>query len=81
MTDTKPYFAEGTPAMLALEGMVERVGLANMLYALAHISVARAEHFRANWQDHKAARTWDRHAIELGNLARKIRHTAQHGED
>jgi len=27
----KPYFAEGTPAMVELEAMVDRVGLRNVL--------------------------------------------------
>jgi ABC-type uncharacterized transport system substrate-binding protein len=29
-----PYFEEGSEAMIALEAMVDRVGLANVLYAL-----------------------------------------------
>ena len=38
---TTPYFAEGTEAMVALEAMVDRVGVANVLYALQHICNAR----------------------------------------
>jgi hypothetical protein len=38
---TTPYFAEGTEAMIALEAMVDRVGVANVLYALQHICNAK----------------------------------------
>jgi len=30
-----PYFAEGTEAMLQLEAMLDKVGLCNLLYAVA----------------------------------------------
>ena len=52
----KPYFAEGTDAMIALEAMVDHVGLTNVLYALAHICNAKAEHVGVNWQDTGMAR-------------------------
>ena len=41
-----PYFAEGTPAMVELESMVDKVGLSNVLYALAHIAFMKAEHLQ-----------------------------------
>jgi len=30
---SQPFFAENSPAMLELEGMVDRVGIRNVLYA------------------------------------------------
>jgi len=36
-----PFFAEGTPAMVELEAMVDKVGLRNVMWALQHISLAR----------------------------------------
>ena len=34
---SQPFFAENSPAMLELESMVDRVGIRNVLYALAKI--------------------------------------------
>lgn len=57
-----PYFAENTPAMLALEAMVDVVGIANIFYALEHICDAKAEHLDHNWQDNINAKAWQRQA-------------------
>ena len=46
--------------MIALEAMVDRVGVANVLYALQHICNAKADHVLANWQDGGAAREWSK---------------------
>jgi len=67
----KPYFSEGSEAMLALEAMVDKVGLANVLYALAHISNAKAEHLQTNWQDASGAQWWEQRARKLDDLAAK----------
>jgi hypothetical protein len=64
-----PYFAEGTPSMVALEAMVDTVGLNNVLYALAHISSAKANHCETNWQDRNLSRTWDKRARKLTTWA------------
>jgi hypothetical protein len=45
------YFEEGSEAMLALETMVERVGLPNVLSALAHIERARATDLQRDMND------------------------------
>jgi hypothetical protein len=65
----KPYFAEGTEAMLALEAMVDRAGLANVIYALAHIANAKADHLASNWQDRSSAKAWEHDAQLLDNAA------------
>ena len=57
--------------MLELESMVDRVGLANVLYALAHIASAKSEHIETNWQDKLAATQWSRAARRLDTAARK----------
>lgn len=64
-----PYFAEGAPAMIALETMVDTVGLRNVLYALSTICGEKAEHLRANWQDHASAKVWDHAAGKLDKAA------------
>lgn len=66
-----PYFTEGTEAMLALEAMVDKVGMANVLYALARISQMKAEHLESNWQDRQSAQWWEARANKIGALAAK----------
>ncbi len=63
------YFAEGSEAMLALEGMVDRVGLRDVLYALEYIARGKAEHLRHAWQDEALAKCWDRSARQLEKAA------------
>ena len=53
-----PYFCEGSDAMVELEAMVDRVGVRNVLHALAHICGGKASHLEANWQDVEAAKVW-----------------------
>lgn len=57
------YFAEGTAAMVELETMIDKVGLANVLYALSHICGEKAEHLQVNWQDKAMARVWRKRAV------------------
>jgi hypothetical protein len=65
------YFAEGTPAMLALETMIDTVGLSNTLYALASLCSDKAEHIRSNWQDETLAKHWDKRNNALTLIAGK----------
>lgn len=46
--------------MEALEGMVDKYTLFEVLVALDVIAGDKADHLRANWQDHVSAKTWDR---------------------
>jgi hypothetical protein len=63
------YFEEGSEAMLQLEGMVDRVGLRNVLSALEYICQAKAEHLAVNWQDTKSAKEWERAARKIYKVA------------
>jgi hypothetical protein len=63
------YFDEGSEAMVALEAMVDRVGMANVLYALAQISRMKAEHLETNWQDMSTAQWWNQRATRLDKVA------------
>lgn len=69
----KPYFAEGTEAMVALEAMVDRVGLRNVVYALEHICGEKAEHLNVNWQDGRSGIAWHDAAEHLHKAALKIK--------
>ena len=71
-TIDRPYFAEGTPAMNRLEAMVDKVGLSNVLYALAQVAWAKADHLHANWQDKEAAKCWESDASKIEKLAARI---------
>jgi hypothetical protein len=71
-TTDQPCFAEGTPAMVALEAMVDKVGLRNVLFALAHIANAKAEHVATNWQDCTTAKVWAKQAAKLDGIATTI---------
>jgi hypothetical protein len=77
ITEIRPYFAEGTPAMIDLEAMVDRVGALNVLYALQLIAFSKAAHLRANWQDYAASWPgWEAAAKDWTLTARIIGHCA-----
>jgi hypothetical protein len=69
---SQPYFCEGSDAMVDLETMVDRVGLNNVLYALAHICRAKGEHLRAAWQDATTANVWDKNAVALDRVQERL---------
>ena len=71
-TIDRPYFAEGTPAMKRLEAMVDKVGLSNVLYALAQVAHAKAELLSGNWQNEAAAKCWESDALKIEKLAERI---------
>lgn len=68
----KPYFCEGSDAMLALEGMIDRVGIANVLYALAHVCNAKSEHVATIWQDTTGAKVWAKRGAFFDDKASTI---------
>jgi hypothetical protein len=63
------YFEEGSEAMLQLEAMVDRVGIRNVLYALAKICDGKAEATASMWQDETLAQMWNRWASRIESLA------------
>lgn len=70
-TENKPFFADNTDAMNALEFMIDTVGLSNVLYAIEHVCYAKAEHIQENWQDRTLAKAWSadaRTARKAGTL-------------
>jgi hypothetical protein len=50
---------------LALEGLIDRYGLAAVVLALAGICWGKAEHVESNWQDADLSRAWQRAATLL----------------
>jgi hypothetical protein len=71
------YFEEGSEAMVALEVMVDRAGMANVLYALAHIAAMKAGHIECNWQDQTLAKEWYKTGDKLDRFARDTFHFHQ----
>ena len=67
------YFEDNSPAMLELEGMVDKVGLRNVLYALSRICAGKADHIVESWQDRTTAAVWYAMSSKLDALAAKVR--------
>jgi hypothetical protein len=66
------YFEDGSEAMLQLAAMVDKAGLRNVLWALAHISRAKAHHIEGNCQDKDTAKTWMRDALKISRCAQRL---------
>lgn len=49
----------------ALEPLVDRTSLSDVVLALARVCNEKAEHIATNWQDAGLARVWDRAAGRL----------------
>lgn len=58
--------------MEALEGMVDRHGLTQVLCMLCEICSEKAEHLRANWQDKANAKHWDKDGIIIERAAARV---------
>lgn len=69
------YFQDGSDAMNELEAMVDKVGTANVAYAVARICALKAEHLAANWQDKATAKMWDRASNAWDKWAQKCPET------
>ncbi len=61
-----------------LETMIDRLGMAEIMFLLTHICDEKAEHIRENWQDEDLAKRWNivaealiskRLSNALGNLS------------
>lgn len=53
----------------ALEALIDKTSLHQVLNAIAGICEDKAEHMRTNWQDQPAANEWARHAHALERRA------------
>jgi hypothetical protein len=51
-----------------LECMVDRCGMARVLEGLAEVCDLKAAHLRANWQDERSAKAWERDADAISKL-------------
>ena len=62
-----------------LEGLIDAVGVSDILETMSEICYEKAEHLETNWQDYKAAKWWLKIAgklqvfsISFGKLLAKI---------
>jgi hypothetical protein len=63
------YFCPNSPAILALESMIDTMGIGAVLIALAYVCGEKAEHLAVNWQDTSSAKDWTKRANSLEKLA------------
>jgi hypothetical protein len=56
----------------ALEALIDRHSLADVLLDLAFIAAAKADHIRENWQDSVTAKNWDKAARICDKAAAKV---------
>jgi hypothetical protein len=61
-----------TDEAVELERMVDVTSVAAVLEALGNICDEKANHLREAWQDHGAAKTWEKDAARIQVLARKV---------
>jgi hypothetical protein len=55
-----------------LEPLIDRSSLAAVLEALCQVCWEKADHLRSNWQDHAAAKSWDKAANSIDRIIHKI---------
>lgn len=57
----------------ALEALIDRIGLPNVVECLASVCGEKAEHVRVNWQDARAAKSWGAAETHLNRAAERVR--------
>jgi hypothetical protein len=57
---------------VALEHMVDRVGVCGVLDALLDMCGHKAEHLRSNWQDEASAKDWESVGVVLGKCLGRL---------
>lgn len=56
-----------------LEGLIDRVGLPNVLEDLVVICNEKAEHIRCNWQDDALAKVWEHAGQVIETAATRVK--------
>lgn len=57
----------------ALERIIDRSSVAQVIGAIEDICREKADHIRSNWQDKALARTWDQDAAVVGRVYGKLK--------
>lgn len=60
--------ADATALAHAVEHLIDLHGVAEVLNAVAQVCSEKAEHLRANWQDTRSAKAWDKASVRVSNL-------------
>jgi hypothetical protein len=58
--------------LLALEALIDKLGLVEVLSQISEICHAKAEHIAENWQDVNLAKTWTKAAMQIETLSKKV---------
>lgn len=53
----------------AIEAMIDKTSVHELLQAIAQICYAKADHIRDNWQDEVTAKCWERDAHRVERAA------------
>lgn len=53
----------------AIEPLMDKSSIADVLLAMARVCNEKAEHLRVNWQDEGAAKAWDRGARAIDRFS------------
>lgn len=61
------------PLNEALEALIDKYGMSQLLFGLAQVCQEKADHVETNWQDKTTARAWHSDAVAVENLAAKVR--------
>ena len=56
-----------------IECLIDRLGTAGVLEAVATVMVAKADHVASNWQDERAARVWTQASARVASLSHTVR--------
>jgi hypothetical protein len=57
----------------ALEAIVDKFGLAAVIFGLACICSGKADHVETNWQDKRLAKVWERTCVRLIHEADRVK--------
>ena len=59
-------------SMMVLEEIIDGSSLEELLGLVIDVCYAKAEHLRSNWQDHNAAKAWERDAAKILRVANRL---------
>jgi hypothetical protein len=57
---------------VALEDMIDKHSVQQVLFAIADICEAKAGHIAENWQDDASAKAWTAEARKISRLAERV---------
>lgn len=65
-------FDDGRTADDYVESLIDKIGLHNVMYAVAAVCGSKEVHLLTNWQDYEGASVWAYAKKEIEKLGRKL---------